>query len=218
MFSQKFIANSQTLELVRGNIRSLHKNKATLSDSSYRVDTTLSKITEILCSDTFKAKHANITHEDIRSVLHERLIYDYNVHFLSIPVKSLKDVDIYTALKNQDSLQILLDNPYIEKQGVVIEQIKGQYVIHLLFTEKYIDSIETKGEISDLYGGGVEHNIKITGKSRLKDLYFTYKGLKDKNKVETDSAGNFQINIKMHEFLAPPFEFFDINGKELFKF
>jgi len=211
--SQQVITDQQINQLIRDNIKALHKDKTNLPDTSYKIDTKLSKVTEIICSDTFRTQHATIAYEDIRTLLRKEQIYDYNVHYMSIPVESLKNKVIRRSFKDHAMLQTVLDNPFINKQGIVIEQINGQHIIHLLFTEHYIDISYITISCATHYGYSI-YKTCLNGISYLDDIFYIYGGSDKKNKIQLDSADHFQIIIP--EQLVFPIDFFDSSGKKLY--
>jgi len=211
--SQHFIKDQQTHQLIRDNIRALHKDKSSLPDTAFKIDTRLTKVTEIICSDTFRTRHDAIIPGDIRKLLREEQIYDYNVHYISLPVPGLKNSEISRAFEKNNTLNAVLDNPYVKKQGVVVEQTGDQYTIHLLFTEHYVDITDLTLEVSIYPGDTKYEKTYINGISFMNEIFYLYKKTNKKNIVQQDSANHFQIVIQ--EQLSFPVEFFDASGKKL---
>ncbi len=214
---------NQKRQFIAGKVKQLYEQKTKQPDTLFKMKPKLNEVTKILSSDTFQIKHVEVDKDLIRKLLHEQSIYDYQVHYIKIPLKNLKSNTIEQQIKEHELVKEIIENPYANRMGVDIEVVNDEYLVHLLFAERYIDFDEGRSFMASIMDGGgdvIKEEI-IKGKSHVDNLYYNNIDKKvldntdylysDKKEVELDQDNRFSIRLRKN----PNVYFLDENGKIL---
>ena len=163
----------QKRHLIASSIKELYTQRTKQPDTLFRMEPEMNKAAKILGSDTFQIKHAEVDKALIRELLHARFIYDYQVYYIKVSLNSLKYNTIAQQIKEHERVKEIIENPFANRIGVDIEVANDEHIVHLLFAERYvyIDKYIT-GTITEMLGGGGSHEIILTGKSFIDNLYY----------------------------------------------
>ncbi len=196
----------QTRHLIATSIKELYTQRTNQPDTLFRMEPEMNKVAGVLGSDTFLIRHAEVDKTLIRQLLHAQFIYDYQVHYIKIPLKSLNSNTITQQIKEHERVKEIIKNPFANRIGVDIDVANDEHTVHLLFVERYvyIDKYIT-GTITEMNGGGGIHEIILTGKSFTDNLYYkiispkamdyTDLIINDKKEVRLDPDNRFSIRL-----------------------
>ena len=212
----------QKRHLIASSIKELYTQSTNQPDTLFRMEPAMNKVAGILCSDTFQIRHAEVDKTLIRELLQAQFIYDYQVHYIKIPLKSLNSNTITQQIKEHERVKEIIKNPFANRIGVDIEVANDEHIVHLLISERFIDIDEDRlFTVSAWAGGGVTYEEFLTGKSYVDDLYYNnlsqetinspFSIIDDKKEVKLDPDNRFSIRLEGDQNIF----FMDENGKIL---
>jgi hypothetical protein len=190
-------------------------------DTLYKVDPKATAVAEIISSDTFRTQKPEVDKNEIRKLLQIQGNFDYQVHYVKMPLNNLQTATVVNQLNMLPNLSRILNNPYANRQGIAIESENGQYIVHLLFTEHYIEFKQDKIEIALMAGNESSQKRIMSGKAFKDSIYYStmnQKSVQDtihlrdtKKKLQLDANNHFSLEFKKD----PNIYFMDQNGNIL---
>ena len=117
----------QKRQFIADNIKKLYKETTKQPDTLLRLDSKINEVTEILSSKKFQLNHTIENKDVIRELLHKKFIYDYQVHYIVVPLENLESGTIERHLKTHELLLNTIDKPKAFRMGIAIETINNEY-------------------------------------------------------------------------------------------
>ena len=205
---------------IADKIKELYQEKTNQPDTLFRLDPNINEVTEILSSRKVQLNQTREHKDVIRKLLRKKFIYDYQVHYIVVPLENLEPGTIEWHLKTHELLLNTIDKPNAFRMGIAIESTNKEYSMHLLLTEYYLDFDKGVSAIITYELGDVTTRIDlITGKSFVDNLYYNTTNQKaienlesiraEKKKIELQQDNRFTVTVRGG---LPNLFFMDENG------
>ncbi len=144
-------------------------------------------------------KRTILTDDYIRSILRSNGNFDYNINLVEIKARNIESTLSKPIELIDNHLGEILNDPRINRLGVISTKIGGKHRILFLFSENYIEF--DKYFIHELHvtPGGGRKFIVIPGKSRIEGITYNLQGT-ELNKAKSAMLGqenNFRVKIEI---------------------
>ncbi len=188
----------QKRHFIADEIKRIYHEKTNQPDTLIKLDPKINNVIEILSSRKVQLNHPWEQKNVIRELLQKKFIYDYQVHYIIVPLENLEPETIERHLKTHELLLNTIDQPNAFRMGIAIESTNKEYSIHLLLTEYYLVIIPYVETTEDIFSGGASYRTDIIrGKSFIDNLYYYTTNQKVIENVESLYAE--KRNIELHQ-------------------
>jgi hypothetical protein len=193
-------------QTINNKLREMYVRQTNQPDTLYKVDPNVTAVAEILSSDTFRTQKPEVDKNEIRKLLQKQGNFDYQVHYVKMPLNNLQTASIVDQLNMRSNLSRILNNPYANRQGIARESENGQYIVHLLFTEHYIEFKQDEFKFSLMVDNQTSYKRIMSGKTFKDSIYYNtinQKSVQDtihlrdaKKKLQLDANNHFSLEFK----------------------
>lgn len=196
-----FIVSSLTAQiqddLTQGILSNINTSRQAHSLASLEYDSILS----VSCNEIEEefAKKQNLKDDYIRSVLRSNGNFDYNINLIEIESRNIEKTLDKTLESINANLKDILNNPRINKIGVMSKEVGRKERVLLLFSENYIEFDKYFiHEFHDTPDGG-RRFIIIPGKSKIEGITYKLSGQElDKTKpILLSHEREFRLKIEL---------------------
>ena len=191
---------------INNKLQQMYVQQTNQPDTLYKVDPKLTAVAEIISSDTFRTQKPDVNQNEIRKLLQKQGNYDYQVHYVKMSLNNLQTANIANQLNMRPNLSKILNNPYANRQGIAIESENGQYIVHILFTEQYIEFKQDEIKVAFMLGNQTSYKRIMNGKAFKDNIYYNItnqKSVQDtihlrdtKKKLQLDANNCFSLEFK----------------------